>query len=143
MPSGVFKCSKWTLRISVSQSLILEILAYLQIYQSSIRPPRVNVLVMLLRHLSSFNVTKSYESHSKQANWPPSHSKPIAKGSIRKEAYLCELNANHFLVFSPSLPLSYPTHWLWGQPCCQQPYRERPMWQGMEASCQKPPANSK
>lgn len=71
VPSGVFKCSKRTLRISGSQSLILEILAYLQIYQSSIRPPRVNVLVMLPRHLSSFNVTKSYESHSKQANWPP------------------------------------------------------------------------
>lgn len=65
---------------------------------------------MLRRHLNSFNVTNSYESHSKQtihlAVWIPGNSKPIAKGSIRKEAYVCELNANQPLL--PSLPPSSP-----------------------------------
>lgn len=43
VPSGVFKNAKWTLRTAVSQSLILEILVCLQIYQQTIRLPWVKI----------------------------------------------------------------------------------------------------
>lgn len=117
---------------------------------------------MFLRHLNSFNVTKSYESHSKQtihlAVWIPGNSKPIAKGSIRKEAHVCELNATHPLLpslppsspylsflslsiaISLSLSLTPPTRSGASHVVSSPP--ERSMCQGMEASCQKPPANS-
>lgn len=96
---------------------------------------------MLLRHLNSCNVAKSYESPSKQASnlalYIPGNSKPIADGSLRKEAYLCELRANHFLPLSTFLflPASLST-WSGESHVVSSP-AERPMWQGTEVSCQQ------
>lgn len=43
VPSGVFKNTKWTLKTSVSLSMIVEILVYLQIHQRTLRLPWVKI----------------------------------------------------------------------------------------------------
>lgn len=57
--------SKWILSTSVSQSLKLGILVYLQIHLRTIRLTQVKGSGNVTRHLYRFSVTKSCESHGK------------------------------------------------------------------------------
>lgn len=113
-----------------------------KIDSQDIKPDTWNSCVCLQIHLSTIRLTQaegfgnigesSQQLQYDQELWMPRYAnqpasrldsrqfKPVAKSSIRKEVYLCELSANHFLPPPPPPPSTCSG----GRPCCQQPYRE-------------------